>query len=180
MTSLPPVEVSDFSRSGPNQSTWSMLMKNMCLGIIILMVCLCINQNLMPSYVPRKKPFRLFTKQWSQYSKTAVFFFTEFNCWTKAEKLSSRIHKKLRFKLNICYYAKHMRNICYGKIKYWFYWALLYMLNLFFSIVHCKPNSDDFIRRFVTTEPTKDVNGFFPRSSRASHQKIYLRRYQKT
>ena len=35
------------------------------------------------------------------------------------------------------------------------------MLNLFYSIVHCKPNLDVFIKRFVTTEPTKDVNSFF-------------------
>ena len=48
-----------------------------------------------------------------------------------------------------------------GKIKYWLYWALLYMLNLFYSIVHCKPNLDVFIKRFGTTEPTKDVNSFF-------------------
>ena len=35
------------------------------------------------------------------------------------------------------------------------------MLNLFYSIVHCKPNLDVFIKRFGTTEPTKDVNSFF-------------------
>ena len=35
------------------------------------------------------------------------------------------------------------------------------MLNLFYSIVHCKPILDVFIKRFVTTEPTKDVNNFF-------------------
>ena len=35
------------------------------------------------------------------------------------------------------------------------------MLNLFFSIVHSKPNLDVFIKRFVTTEPTKDLSSFF-------------------
>ena len=44
------------------------------------------------------------------------------------------------------------------KNKYWLYWALsnFIMLNL-----HCKPNLDIFIKRYVTTEPTKDVNSFF-------------------
>ena len=37
------------------------------------------------------------------------------------------------------------------------------MLNLFFSIVHCKPNLEIFIERFVTTEPMKVVNNFFRR-----------------
>ena len=45
-------------------------------------------------------------------------------------------------------------------------------MNLFFSIVHSKPNLDVFIKRFVTTEPTKDLNSFFRRSSRASQQKF--------
>ena len=30
------------------------------------------------------------------------------------------------------------------------------MQNLFFSMVHCKPNLEVFIKRLVTTEPTKD------------------------
>ena len=45
------------------------------------------------------------------------------------------------------------------------------MLNLFFSIAHCKPNLNIFIKRFVTTEPTKDVNSFIQLSLRASQQK---------
>ena len=30
------------------------------------------------------------------------------------------------------------------------------MQNLFFSMVHCKPNLEVFIKRLATTEPTKD------------------------
>ena len=61
--------------------------------------------------------------------------------------------------------------ICYGKINIDFIEHCFIVLNLFFSIVHCKPNLNIFIKRFVTTEPTKDVNSFIQLSLRASQQK---------
>ena len=102
--------------------------------------------------------------------------------WNPCKKDSSKSQVWVIPALSICNYAKHMVyttlsiyviffQICYGKINIDFIEHCFIVLSLFFSIVHCKPYLDIFIKRFVTTEPTKDVNSFIQLSSRASQQK---------